>query len=122
MKLSREQKTYLDANPAAARIWAAVLRRDGEPVSRAEIELLTGAHDRANREIIHEMVAGYSFPIGSLEHAPGGYRLLGTQEDRDAAAAVLEAKADALWARARGLRAYVPEPESEPELQEALFP
>ncbi len=122
MKLSREQQKYLDDNPAAARIWEAIRRRDGEPISRVELELLTGAHDRANRELIHEMVATYSFPIGSLEHAPGGYRLLDTQEERDAAAAVLDAKADALRARARGLRAYVPEPQPEPELQEALFP
>jgi hypothetical protein len=119
--LTREQKNYLDNNPAAARVWEAIRRRDGEPVSRAELELLTGAHDRANRELIHEMVADYCFPIGSLERAPGGYRLLGTYAERDDAAAVLEAKADALRARARGLRAYAPEPEPEPEPQAALF-
>ena len=119
--LTREQRMYLNRNPAAARIWEAILRRDGEPVSRAELEVLTGAHDRANREIIHEMVADYSFPIGSLEHAPGGYRLLGNQEDRDATAATLEAKADALRARARGLRNYEPESEIATP-QELLFP
>lgn len=119
--LTRKQQLYLDTNPAASRIWDAILRRDGLPVSRAELELLTGAHDRANREIIHEMVADYSFPIGSLEHAPGGYRLLGNQEDRDAAARTLEAKADALRVRARGLRAYAPEPEAKPETQTPLF-
>lgn len=117
--LTQAQQKYLGDNPASRQIWEAVKRRDGEPVSRAELASLTGAHDRANREVIHEMVTEYSFPIGSVEHAPGGYKLLGTQEERDATADVLDAKANSLKARARGLRKYRPEPEPEP--QTALF-
>ena len=119
--LTREQRTYLDANPAAARIWAAIVRRDGEPASRAALCRWLRIPDRRLRDTISEPNE-LAFPIVPIERKPGGYKL-GTREECDVAAAVLRAKSGTMDRRARGLeRCYQPEPETQPSTpQEALF-
>lgn len=99
--LTEYQRAYLRATPAAAKIWEAVERADGEPVSRAELASRTRLSDRTVRDIVSEMNV-HGFPIVAVEHAPGGYKL-GTEDECREAAAVLRAKAATLYERAHGL-------------------
>lgn len=95
------QRDLAELHPAAEIIWEAVKACDGAPVSRTELEALTGLHDRLNREIIHDLNKA-GFPIVSVEHAPGGYKV-GDRDECEAAAAVLRAKARSMYERAAGL-------------------
>ena len=97
------------------------MRRDGEPVSRAELVSLTGLSDRTVRDIVSDMNAR-SIPAIFDDKPPGGCRL-GTKADCKKAAAVLRAKSGTMDRRAQGLeRCYEPEPEPETSTsQEPLF-
>lgn len=116
--LDERQRKYLDANPAAARIWAAMVRRDGVPASRAALCRWLRIPDRRLRQIISDLNV-LSFPI--VPDEGGGYKL-GNKAECDAAALTLRSYSAKIDKRVRGLEhCYEAEPEPLPEPQGVLF-